>query len=264
MKNIILLAALGFLFLFSCNSDDSGSDGGASEPFQLSGLDGKSQKGPYLIGSSITIFELNEEYKATGLSFAEEIVDNQGSFSIGGTDLASPFVEMRANGFYFNEVLNDNSTAALTLNAIVDLTDKSNININILTALEKKRVEFLIADGMPFAEAKSQALAEVLGVFEIQNANIDEAELLDITQAGDPNAILLAVSTILQGYDGVADLSELISSISSDLETDGVLDNTNLCTQLKSNATLLRLSEIRSNMEGWLSDQGIGGTVSDF
>ena len=268
MKNIIPFLTLAILFIFSCNSDDEvgmlDDDAMDATSFQLTGLDGKSQKGPYLIGSSITIFELDNDFQATGLSFAEEIVDNQGSFSIGGTDLASSFVEMRANGFYYNEVLDENSSAPLTLNAISDLKEKANININILTSLEKKRVEFLIGNGSNLSEAKTQALTEVLQVFEIENANINEAELLDLTQAGDPNAILLAVSTILQGYDGVADLSALISSISSDLEEDGVLDNENLCIQLKSNASLLRLSEIRSNMEGWLAEQGIGGTVADF
>ncbi len=265
MKYISPLLIFSLFVLFSCNSDDNIGDPGPEDlNFQVSSLDGKSQKGPYLIGSSITIFELNNDFGPTGLSFAEEIVDNLGSFQIDGIELASPYVEMRANGFYFNEVINENSAAPLTLNAISNLTEKLNININILTSLEKKRVEFLIANGADFSEAKSQAIAEVLNVFEINNSNIEEAELLDITQAGENNAILLAVSAILQGYGSVADLSALISSISADIETDGVLNDENICVLLKSNASILRLSEIRANMEAWLTTQGVNGSIANF
>lgn len=42
---------------------------------------------------------------------------------------------------------------------------------------------------------------------------------------GDDNAILLAVSLILQGYPYTSNLSELLAKISTDIREDGVLKN---------------------------------------
>jgi len=49
---------------------------------------------------------------------------------------------------------------------------------------------------------------------------IPDSELLDITKSGDNNAILLAVSLILQGFRSEAELTELLAAISNDIRTD--------------------------------------------
>ena len=48
------------------------------------------------------------------------------------------------------------------------------------------------------------------------------SEYLDISQPGDKNAILLAISVILQGYLSVAELSELLANITTDIREDGL------------------------------------------
>ena len=234
------------------------------EMFEITSLKGTSQKGPYLIGSAITIFELEQDLSPTGKSFAEEIEDNLGSFELNNLSLASSFVELRASGFYYNEVSGENSEAQLNLSALVDLENKESININILTTLEKRRVEYLIANGSTFVEAKKQALSEVLKIFEIDNADISESTLLNIAQTGEGNAILLAISAIIQGNNSVAVVSEIISKISKDIEEDGVLDDALICSQLSTAGSFVNPQTIRENLESWYSTAGSSITIPDF
>ena len=176
-------------------------------------INGFVQKGPFVNGSSITVNELLSSLAPTGRNFNIQITDNRGSFQLSNITLVSPFVSLRADGFYYNEITGSQSVAQLTLYCLSDLTNKTTINVNLLSHLEKPRIEYLISQGITFNIAKKQAEAEVLNIFNIHKNNIPESELLDITQSGDNNAILLAVSLILQGYRTEAELTELLSSI---------------------------------------------------
>ena len=235
-----------------------------NDTFDVESIQGLSQKGPYLIGSSITILELESDLSPTGRSFTEDITNNLGSFEISNLSLASSFVELRASGFYFNEVSGENSEAQLNLSAIVDLTNQSSINVNLLTTLEKNRVEHLIGQGSSFSEAKTQALAEVLNIFEISGSANANAEQLNIAEDGNGNAILLAVSAILQGNNSVGDVSELISKISLGIETDGILDDDMVCSQLSSSASLINPTIIRQNLEEWYASANTQINIPNF
>ena len=237
------------LAVISCAKDDSQPIIEEEEEMpMIIDINGLTEKGPYLSGSSVTINELNTNFSPTGRVFNTQIIKDDGSFQLNGIELNSTFVSLSATGFYFNEVLNDNSEAQLTMHAISDVDEASTININTITTLEKNRVEYLISEGSTFKEAKSKALNEVLTIFEISN-NDFTPENLTIGKAGDSNAKLLAVSVILQGFLPIADLSELLSKISLDLRTDGILDDKALGEQLVFNANRINLSEIRNNLE---------------
>ena len=67
-------------------------------------LKGYVQKGPYINGSAITVAELHENLNPTGKVFSTQIVNNQGSFELNDLALNSKFVELRADGSYFNEI----------------------------------------------------------------------------------------------------------------------------------------------------------------
>ncbi|MBW3545986.1 MAG: hypothetical protein KY428_10380, partial [Bacteroidetes bacterium] len=190
LKLLLILLLTGALF--SCEKEDTNI-------IIKDKIEGFVQKGPFINGTSITISELNQKLMPTGRSFNTQIVDNKGSFQLNNVSLSSQFVELKADGFYFNEVSGNSSAAPLTLYALSDLSDKSSINVNVLSYLEKARVEYLIANGSKFPDAKKQAQREILAVFNIQKEDISQSETLDISQTGDDNAILLAVSVILQG-----------------------------------------------------------------
>jgi len=211
-------------------------------------VNGFTEKGPYLSGSTVTINELNKNYAPTGRVFNTQIIRDDGSFELKGIELSSTYLSLSASGFYFNEVSNDNSEAQLTMHAISDVSDASSVNINTITTLEKNRVEYLLSEGSTFADAKSQALNEVLSLFEMSD-NDFAAEDLTIGKAGDANAKLLAVSVILQGFLPIADLSELLSKISLDIREDGILDDLTLGEQLVYNAYRIDLADIRKNLE---------------
>lgn len=260
MRNLKLLQIFVLILItISCEND---KDNKTILSFEK--VSGYVQKGPFLNGTAITISELSTDLVPTGKNFSSQILDNKGTFEIKNVNLTSQYIELKADGFYFNEVANDNSTSQLTLFALSDITEKSSLNVNVLSNLEKSRVEYLISNGSDFANAKKQAQSEILSIFGISKSDIAESELLDITKPGDDNAILLAISVILQGYLSVSDLSELIANISTDIREDGVLNSQVLGSTLINNAKTLKLDKIRENLENRYETLGLEVTISDF
>jgi len=115
-----------------------------------------------------------------------------------------------------------------------------------------------------FAQAKLQAQEEVLAIFDYSRANVPESELLDISQDGAANAKLLAMSAIIQGDLTVGQMSQLLANISTDIASDGTLDDSNLRDALISNTQGLDISQVRSNLETHYSSLGISATIPDF
>ncbi len=245
------------------NNEDENTNS-ETDVFMVKELTGASQKGPYVVGTNVTIFELEQDLTPTGRTFTTEINNNIGQFRFANLDLVSPFVELRSNGFYYNEVTGNTSDAPLNLSALVDLSDESTININILTTLEKDRVEYLIANGSSFTEAKSQAATEVLEVFYQEVSSSGNLDDLNITIDNEGNASLLAISSILQGHLSVGDLSALVSRIKFDLREDGLLDDENICTSLASVASRLNAESIKNHLEDWYNGEQITVSIPDF
>lgn len=259
MKKIILLQLLTLLLIAACKTDDDIKDG-----LSIEKLNGYVQKGPFLSGTSVTFYELSEDLVPTGKNFPSQILDNKGTFEINNVDLVSEYVLLKADGFYFNEVTNGSSAAQLTLYALSDLTDKTGLNVNVLSTLEKARVEYLVSGGKTFVEAKAQAQAEILGIFEVSKPDMLESEQLDIAVTGDDNAILLAISVILQGQLSVAELSELIANISNDIKEDGMLTDPISGEKLIFNAHKLEPAQIRKNLENRYKALSMNVTIPDF
>ena len=195
------ILALAFGLMLSCaksSSDDSKSEDTDTSTSSAVTVSGSVQKGPYVQGTEITVRELDSSMTPTGNTFTGTIDDNTGSFSIKGT-LANKIAELAADGYYFNEVSGSLSSAKLSLQAFSDLTDNSSVNVNLMTHLEKKRVEYLMDNSkMTFAAAKTQAQTEILSFFNLDNVTLGNSETLDISKSGDGNAVLLAISAILQ------------------------------------------------------------------
>lgn len=225
---------------------------------------GFAQKGPFINGSAVTIYDLYADFSQSGKSFTTQIKDNNGSFELSRLSLSSNLVSMRADGFYFNEVLGKQSYSQITLFVLSDISEKNNININLLTHLEKARVEFLIDQDYSFSEAKAKAQKEVLAIFNISRDSIQASECLNIAQTGEENGILLAVSAILQGYRTESELTELLSNISEDIRTDGILSNLNLGSDLLNHAVFLDTTAIRNNLIDRYDAMGVQTSIPDF
>jgi uncharacterized protein (TIGR02145 family) len=252
---IVILLAL--LLISSCKKQE--------EPaYTLDKLTGFVQKGPYINGTAIIVSELNNNLNPTGKTFSSQIFDNKGSFEVNEVELNSQYVEIRADGFYFDEIAGDKSTAQLTLFGLADISSHSTINVNILTQLEKSRVEYLFGIGLSFGEAKVQAQAEVLNAFGFEYEDMSSSELLDISQEDEDNAILLAISLILQSNRTVGDLTELIANISTDLKEDGILNSVTLKSRLVNQASYIDTIKVRENLETRYESMGVEATIPDF
>jgi formylglycine-generating enzyme required for sulfatase activity len=228
-------------------------------------ISGYVQKGPFVSGSEITVRELDAGFASTGRTFTGNIEDSTGHFTIRGT-LNHPFVELSANGFYFNEVSGNLSAAPIILLALADLRDSTTVNINLLTHLERSRVFTLIGSGLSFPAAKVQAQREVLSAFNIAASAIGASESLDISQPGTGNIILLALSAILQANRGEAQLTALLSTLSSDLRTDGVLDGAATRQKLIEGMEYIKpwRSMIRANIVAYYDNLEVPANVPDF
>lgn len=227
-------------------------------------ISGKVQKGPFIEGSVISLSELDENMYPTGRNYTTNILDNSGSFQLNNVSLKSKYVQLNANGFYFNERTGKLSEAQLSLYCIADLTKLSTTNINIVSHIEFKRIKYLISNGASFDEAKAQAQREVLSIFDISNEGLVLAEQMDISEAGDDNAILLAVSVILQGHKSTAEFSEFINRISSDIREDGILDNQELGTELINSVNHSNMSLVRDYLESRYNELSLDYTIPEF
>src|SRR5664280_1868207 len=262
MKNLfrlneILIITLLLIVLNSCKTENENR-------IKKDKLSGCVQKGPFINGTTIQMYELNSSLNQTGKAFSTQITDNGGSFEINDVELSSQFVEFLASGYYFNEITGNISPSVLSLYALSDITDISTVNVNVLTHLEKSRVEYLIGKGKAFSEAKDTAQKEVLAIFSFPVQDMDNSEMLDISVNKEENAILLAISIILQGNRTTGDLTELLANISNDIQQDGKLNDQNILTQLRNSAEILDLPEIRFNLEKRYQDLVISATIPDF
>jgi len=257
----IILSFLFTVLVFQCEIFNPQDE---SNKLKNYSIEGYIQKGPFITGSQVTIQELSDDLSPTGNVFNVETKDDFGSFST-DVDLASNYVEIIAKGFYFNEVTGKLSEANLTLKAVSDLSQTNEVYVNVLTTLEANRIKYLIKNNnMSFLEARKKAEMEILNIFNIEVDSIAYFDQMDISREGESNAILLAASCILQGTGSVAELSELISKISLDIESDGTLDNQKYKDKIIENSMSINLDSIRINLENRYSYLGLDVKIPNF
>ena len=87
---------------------------------------------------------------------------------------------------------------------------------------------------------------------------------MDISSSGEDNAILLAISCILQGYRTESELSELISDISLDIKNDGILNDALLGSSIINHAIYLDTIKIKTNLQNRYSSIGSNYSIPPF
>ena len=164
-------------------------------------LNGAVFKGSFLRGSLLHFYELDSNLSQTGRSFNATIKDDYGNFNLRAQNLAGKLVRLVGDGFHWNEVLNENSSSRITLTALCKIDSNEIVNVNVLTHIERPRVEYLYnVKGLSFDSAKSKAVSEVLNAFGLENPGIKRSEKVNVVGFGDDSKILLALSTMIQGY----------------------------------------------------------------
>ncbi|WP_173468225.1 FISUMP domain-containing protein [Fibrobacter succinogenes] len=271
MKFISNFAMLAFgLVFWACTENNTAGTSDESEgivAIKDREIAGVTQKGPFLTGSSLTVQELDGETLAqTGKSFRTRVKSDQGDFVLGGINLVSPYALLEVNGYYLNEVSWKKSEGMIALNALTDLSDRSHVNVNILTHLTVDRVLTLVRrDGKSFAEAKKQAEREVLKSFGFTGV-IESSEDLNLFEEGN-GLVLLTISVLMQGERAEAEFSELLAKAAIAFADSGVWNGPEkaevadwaFLTEKEywdagHGATRPLITEIKKNVESWNVD----------
>lgn len=196
-------------------------------------ISGLAQKGPFVNGSSIVLRELDgKTLVQTGKSFKGTVVNDKGEFSLSSISLKSQYAHLEANGYYLKEKTGKKTTGQIVLNALTDLSNRKNVNINILTHLEYDRVLYLVKTGLDFSDAKKQAESEVFKAFLIDASEFNSSEDLEVFGGTEADVALLTFSILLQGDRNEAELTELLKKISTDLSEDGEWDDSVTKTEI--------------------------------
>ena len=243
----------------------------------LSGtISGVSQKGPFIKGSTVKLYELDEKLHQTGVHYSTTIDNDEGLYHIDSVVLTKPYAWMVVNGYFLDEYTGKKSSKEITLNGLVKVEKGKDININVLSHLAFNRINYLVQQGLSIAEAQKQAEAEVLKAFDL-DADETSFEDMNIFAGGEGDAKLLAISLILlnpqntlenwgnEEYtkqdNDIAQAIDLMAQITYDLESDGTWDNSGegytydmtLKTWLKENtlksATNGTFTAVRKNMK---------------
>lgn len=218
MKKIVLLYLFGVLTVVTAcreNNDLSGKEDKGSR-----NLSGYAQKGQLIKGSQITAFSYDAGVNPTGESFPANIADYLGHYSI-NSNSSAPYFEVRAEGYFFNELSGNVSESPLYLEAFVG-SNAINANINLMTTAIKNRVKKLVKSGNTIDQALAKAQGELLGSLGMTDTG-EAFHKMDITGISDADAQLLAFALMVQRGRTVSSMLALIQKVSSELEENGAL-----------------------------------------
>ena len=154
----------------------------------LDSLVGYTQKGPFLKGSTVYLYELSDgrTLKQTNGNFTSIITRDDGRYKFSARDLASQYAMIVVDGNYRNEVTGL-SSGPIRLRALTDMRKRSSANVNLLTHMEFDRVYYLVTrEGKTVKQAKKQAQAEIFNAFHIDTTALSgSSEDLDVFGSGD-------------------------------------------------------------------------------
>lgn len=257
MKKITSILFLA-LFLLACSK--SGDDISNQEEIKAvvkSTLMGKIEKGPFLTGSKVTLYELDGALKQTGQNiFKTETSNDNGEFLFDSKmELSSQFVELEISGYFFNEVVGSNSSSQITLNALADVSSKNKVNVNIITHLVYKRIKKIVSEGLSFQDAQKQAHRELLNNFLIIT-EVKNSDDISLTDGNKDSAILLAISAILLYNKQEAAFSEFIAKLSNDFASDGNISDSSLMEQIQEGQKNVNSIQVMENIQSYFSEQG--------
>ncbi len=258
-KSITLLMTIASAGLLSACSEDKFA-GGVTEDAGLAIKDldvaGLAQKGPFVKGSVVTVQGVDcKTMKFTEEEFTGKVKSNKGDFGVDDVNLSATCALFAVSGYYMNEFTGEKSSDKLTLHAITDLSDRKNVNINVLTELEYERVMKLVSEEkMSFDDAKMQAEKEVLASLGVMD-RFESFEGMSIYEKGEGNATLLATSVLLQSDLDAEKLADRMDDIASSITKNGEWDDEKTKKEMADWADSAKsdgkYDTVRDNLEKW-------------
>ena len=234
--------------------------GGLQEENVLVSITGRAQKGQFTKGSQLTAFGLNGKLVATGKSFPGNITDDMGNFAISGESVG-PYLELRAEGFYFNE-LSGELSGPLYLEALLE-PSATKANINILTTIIRQRIKELILSGDKYDKAVDKAQQEFLTSLGISLDLSSDFDQMDITRSSDADAFLLALSCMVQVDNSPAQINALLQALADDMK-DGTLEEENVAL-LWENGSKVSVTNVIANLTEFYQSKNIAdATIPEF
>ncbi len=262
-KKIFYLSTVFVLALSSCSDNDETEDSFTPKVFNVMG---KVEKGPMIRGSHVDMRTLDEYMTPTGSFYSATIDNNLGDFNYGALKINSPYAQLTADGYFFNEIDGELSEGTIKLDAIVDLKDNSTINVNVLTHLKSKRIHHLITTkGMTFKEANAQAQKELLTQFGLQQYASKDASQFSLTSGDDASGALIAISSLVLTDRSDAEIVEYLSILSNEFGKEGAFSQeTKKRMQSGKNYLNARLDRISENIKSRYKELGLEVKVKDL
>jgi sugar lactone lactonase YvrE len=246
------------------SGDTSSSSSAASTVSSYYALSGVAQKGPLLKGSTVCAQELDAGLQPTGNTYLYQVNSDLGTFSPTAV-FASPYIELSASGYYYDEVTGAPSSAKISLNGFADLTSSRVLNVNLLTTLVYLREKNLvIKEHMTLAVARQQAEHEVLTALHEPAVSLNGGfEALDISHNGDGDKLLAAVSSLFVNSAPAGGVNALISSFQSDIADNGIIDNPATTLALATSAQTLDAGKVAKNLNVMYAVYGFNDSAVD-
>lgn len=250
MKNLLHL----FIFVFlitSCQKDDKPDPSDQTLQIDLKGV---VQKGPFRTGSIVQIYELDRSLNQTGKTFSTTVYENlNGSFSIDNLQLESKYIELKVEGYFFDEIIGIASEQKIVLKSICDITKSDICNVNILTHISYERIKYLVQEqNMIFEDAKNQTEEDIFNIFHLSINSELQFETLDLSKSGEFNNKLLAISSIFLSakntFTTYTLYEELLAEFCFDIKTDGTLDSDDIKQKLATSSRYLNTYAVRTHL----------------
>ncbi len=258
---IVAIAAIG---LVSCSDSKDEIDEEFIQTPHI--IKGKVEKGPLVRGSQIDMRTLDKSMVPTGNSYTTTIENNTGDFNYGSLKVNSPYAKLTADGYFFNEVNGGLSNSTIRLDAIVDLSDNTTVNVNVLTHLKSQRINYLVTnEHKSFKDANNQAQRELLTQFGLQEYASKDASQYSITSGDDAAGVLIAVSSLVLSDRSEAEVVEFLSLLANEFSTTGTFSDKTK-ERFKSTRNYLngKLDQIQDNIRLRYQDLGYDVNVKDL
>ena len=237
-------------------------------------LHGVAQKGPFVLGASISVSPLTNTGQPTGQQFEVPTSNNGGEFSVDGVPLGP--VALLASGYHYDEIRGGPSMAPLTLRALHRVSDDATtVNIHVLSHLSEQRARMLIAEQVTVEDAVTLADTEVVAALKIGKPGFAlagaSAEASVLGPDTDDNAYLFAISAVVMQAAYTMDpeaadaaVQTLLNQLAADLAGDGTLDDDALLDRLAAAETELAAEPVRAALADYMTGLGLPGAPPDF
>ena len=196
-------------------------------PVSLDSLEGYAQYGLFKLNSVVRLYGLDDSraQKLSGTIYTSEITDSSGYYKFRGFDLPSQYAILEVEGRAADIYQFRYPDTLVRMRALVDLSERTTANVNVLTDLEFERVNYLVThEGMTVKQAKMQAQSEIFAQFYIDAKDFDASEQLNYFGESEADAALLAISFMLASVDGSYCRRQVIART---LKTTGMLGKNN-------------------------------------